>query len=363
MKRFAVLAALVVAASASPARSADGQCDSPTDTKSVIAVYSNQHDTAAPQSFAWDIYLLDPTVRDANGMLTVWKHFPGRDADFAAAVSPDGKGRIVFDSNRNRPAGAPLNTSELFLLNAREDEPEAVRLARGSSASWSPNGKRIVFHASESGSGTPINPNPGAPTSDSVIFMAKVGDLLEGAAPRQVTDPPEGKVDDDSDWSPAGETIAFVRKDRVNADPNDPTSAEIYAVQADGTGLVRLTDNDVEERSPAWSPDGSRLVFSCRLGIRGGNNLELCLMNADGTGVVVVTDNTVADLSPRFTPDGTKILFQRPLANPIPGQGQQTWIMDADGTVQAGEQLTAPPGIHNFPSWGEIKCAGQGDDH
>ena len=37
-------------------------------------------------------------------------------------------------------------------------------------------------------------------------------------------------MDDDADWSPAGETIAFVRKDRVNPDPNNPTSAEIYAV-------------------------------------------------------------------------------------------------------------------------------------
>ena len=359
MNRHIALAAFLVAASAGPASPADEECDTPTDTKSVIAVYSNQHDTAAPQSFGWDIYLMDPTVRDANGMLTVWKHFPGPDADFAAAVSPDGKGRVVFDSNRNRPPGAALHTSELFLLNAREDNPEQVRLTRGSSASWSADGKRIVFHASESGTGTPINPNPGAPTSDSVIFVAKVGDLLEGEAPSQLTDPPDGKVDDDADWSPAGETIAFVRKDRVNADPSDPRSAEIYAVEADGTGLVQLTDDDVEERSPAWSPDGSRLVFSCRRGIQGGNNLELCLMNADGSGLVVVTDNTVADLSPRFTPDGTKILFQRPVANPLPGQGQQTWIMDADGTVQAGEQLTAPPGIHNFPAWAEIKCAGQ----
>ena len=360
MKRHAVVAVLLVAASAGPARPDDGQCGAPTDVKSVIAVYSNRHDTTSPQSFAWDIYLLDPSVRDAQGMLTVWKHFPGRDADWAPAVSPDGKGRVVFDSNRNRASGAPLNTSELFLLQARGDEVEQTRVARGSSASWSPEGKRIVFHASVSGAGIPINPNPGAPTTDSAIFVGKVGDLLEGIAPRQITTPPEGQVDDDSDWSPAGETIAFVRKDRVNADQNNPTTAEIYAVEADGTGLVRLTDNAVEERSPAWSPDGTRLVFSCRRGVRGGNTIELCLMNADGTGLVVVTDNAVPELSPRFTPDGTRILFQRPIANPLPGQGQQTWIMDADGTVQDGEQLTAPPGIHNFPSWAEIKCAGTG---
>jgi Tol biopolymer transport system component len=84
-------------------------------------------------------------------------------------------------------------------------------------------------------------------------------------------------------------------------------------------------------------------------------------MNADGTGVVKVTDNIFADLSPHWSADGTKIVFQRPVMNPVPGQGQQTWIMDAAGTVQDGEQLTSPPGAHHTPAWGEIKvhCAGQ----
>jgi TolB protein len=359
MQRHTVAAALLVVASASQLSAVEDGCDPSSPLKSVVAVYSNRHDTAAVQFVTWDIYLMDPADRDDDGFMRVWKRLPGLGGDWAPAVSPDGKGRIVFDSNRNRAADAPLNASELFLMKARGDDSDQTLLTRGSSASWSPDGKRIVFHASASGAGIPINGNPGAPTSDSVIFVGKVGDLLEGAAPQQVTDPPQEKVDDDSDWSPAGERIAFVRKDRVNADQNNPTSAEIYAVESDGTGLVRLTDNGIEERSPAWSPDGSRLVFSCRRGTKGGNTLELCIMNADGSGLVVVTDNAIAELSPRFTPDGTKIVFQRAVANPVPGQGQQTWIMDAEGTVQAGEQLTAPPGIHNFPSWAEIKCAGK----
>jgi TolB protein len=140
----------------------------------------------------------------------------------------------------------------------------------------------------------------------------------------------------------------------VNPDPNNPTSAEIYAIEADGTGLTRLTDNDEEERSPAVSPDGQRIVYSCRKGTQGGNTLELCIMDADGT-VTVVTNNAIPDLSPRFSPDGTKIIFQKVGANPLPNQNQQTWIMDADGPVESGTQLTAPPGVHNFPSFAEIR--------
>src|SRR5215210_8606036 len=36
-------------------------------------------------------------------------------ADTFPALSPDGRGKIVFDSNRFRSAGEPVNTSDLFL--------------------------------------------------------------------------------------------------------------------------------------------------------------------------------------------------------------------------------------------------------
>ena len=45
------------------------------------------------------------------------------------ALSPDGRGKIVFDSNRLRAAGEPINTSDLFLMN--HDGSEQVYLTRG----------------------------------------------------------------------------------------------------------------------------------------------------------------------------------------------------------------------------------------
>jgi len=39
------------------------------------------------------------------------------------------------------------------------------------------------------------------------------------------------------------------------------TEEDVYAANADGTGLVRLTRRPGPEFDPAWSPDGSRIVY------------------------------------------------------------------------------------------------------
>lgn len=80
---------------------------------------------------------------------------------------------------------------------------------------------------------------------------------------------------------------------------------EIYVMDADGGGQLRLTENPAEDYSPAWAPDGSRLAF---VSTRDGN-AEIYVINADGTGQTRLTNNTAADLSPVWKPDGSQIGF------------------------------------------------------
>ena len=316
--------------------------------RSTIAFVSTRHDPAAdpavdPQR-AWlaaEIYLMDGDGTNPRRITenTYSDGFP--------SLSSDGR-RIVFDSNRLRAEGEPLNISGLFVMNA--DGTGQTSLVRGSSATWSPDGKSIAFHASASGTGPPINSLPGAATTDSDIFVMNVDDFLnKGLRPKNITNNPPA-IDDDPDWSPRGRQIIFTSH-AVTDNTDNHVTAEIYMIDADGKRKpTRLTNNTEEERAPSWSPDGKRIVFCCR---RGGPDLEICVMNADGTGQKQLTENTIGDLTPSWSPDGQKIVFHRRVGQ----RGQfQLFLINVDGTGE--KQLTDPPGLNAFPNWGEVRSRG-----
>ena len=103
-------------------------------------------------------------------------------------------------------------------------------------------------------------------------------------------------------------------------------ASHIAVINEDGTGFQELTSGG-EDRDPAWSPDGSQIVYS---GHRiGGHNI--IRMNADGTGQVPLTSTIfpVTNETPAWSPDGTKIAF----TSNRTGIGRaEIWVMNADGT-------------------------------
>jgi TolB protein len=313
--------------------------------QSTIAFVSTRHDSTASPTvdperalLAAEIYLMNGDGTNVR-RLTQNAHYDG-----FPSVSPDGR-RIVFESNRLRTASEPFNTSDLFVMNI--DGTGQAFLIRGSSATWSPDGKQIAFHGSASGKGAPIKADPGAARNDNDIFVLNVDDVLrKNGKPGNITNSPNA-IDDDPDWSPTGDKIVFTSHDATD-NPVNSVTAEILVIDADGRGKPqRLTSNTEEERAPAWSPDGARIVFSCR---RGGADFEICVMNADGTDQRQLTDNTVPDLTASWSPDGKRIVFHRAVG----GRGQfQLFLINVDGTGEA--QLTFPPGLNAFPNFAEIR--------
>ena len=295
---------------------------------------------AVPPIVGGEIYFIDYLV---DGTFSAPRRVTANTyTDIFPTLSPDGRGKLVFDSNRRRTASEPVNTSELFLMN--HDATEVQFLTRGGSPTWSPPGphgkasKNIAFHASASGTGLPINPFPGSATDDSDIFTVNVDDLLEnGAVPQNLTVNRVATVDDDPNWSPDGRSIIFTSY--VPEPSTTLTSSEIHSINADGTGHAQLTSDGIEKRGPAWSPDGTRILFACRSGAPTASapdvkTFEICVMDAVANSPITqLTLNNIGELTSQWSPDGQLIVFHRVPSN-------QLWVMPADGSAPPA-QLTA----------------------
>lgn len=118
-----------------------------------------------------------------------------------------------------------------------------------------------------------------------------------------------------TDWSPDGTRVAFDTKRNGNWD--------VYVMDGDGSNQIQLTTSMADELSPSWSPDGSQIAFTSN---QSGNN-EIYLMNVDGSNWVNLTNNLADDYDPAWSPDGSQIAFVSERdGNP------EIYAMDADGS-------------------------------
>ena len=97
----------------------------------------------------------------------------------------------------------------------------------------------------------------------------------------------------------------------------DDSNLEIFYVGIDGSGLKRLTDNDVLDVYPVWSPDGKRIAFLSKR----ENDLDIYMMDSEGGNVVMQYDSGFSDGDIDWA--GDTIVFTSQFS---------IWKMDSDGT-------------------------------
>jgi Tol biopolymer transport system component len=121
------------------------------------------------------------------------------------------------------------------------------------------------------------------------------------------------------DISPDGTKVVFNGRLPAAADPN------VFVVNVDGTGLTQLTTDTATDQLAAWSPDGSKIVFtSNRTGIP-----QVWVMDADGGNQAQLTfDPNPKDQLPDWNPDGSRIAYVQRTA-PV---GGDIWVVNADGS-------------------------------
>jgi Tol biopolymer transport system component len=262
-----------------------------------------------------DVYVLDLP----GGRLHRLTRSPG--VDMSPTWSPDGT-HIAFRSDR-------AGNDEVFVMNI--DGTNQRNLTRNPasdySPAWSPDGKRIAFATARDD-----------PTGNDVWLMN-----TDGSHPRPLVE--QGGIDEYPVWSPDGSRVAFgctlgkILASRVG-------DFEICVVNADGTGLNRITDALGISAAGGWSPDGKRIVFASNRDQDPGGVTpcgDIYVMNADGSHVVKITDGPPSDCDASWTPDGRHIVFSSDRADP--GGNSDLYVMNADGsditrltTLDANEQ-------------------------
>ncbi len=106
--------------------------------------------------------------------------------------------------------------------------------------------------------------------------------------------------------SPDGRWIAFAGQQNAGQ-PYDQEQNVIWVV-GEGGALSTLEAIPVQGRSPAWSPDGTRLAFESDRGSDEGR-YAVFVIGRDGRGLIQITDYNLNATHPAWSPDGKRLVF------------------------------------------------------
>jgi TolB protein len=153
----------------------------------------------------------------------------------------------------------------------------------------------------------------------------------DGTGSIRLTNEPSRAKDDTPFWSPDGQLIAFTS----NRNSTTPYG-DIYIMRDDGTQVQRVTTDPTFENIIGWSPDSRRIFYS----INHEGAWTIHVVNIDGTDDTVIVDGSPGVLSP----DGTAIAYVGPEASQ-----NSVWVSNVDGTN--ARQLVSTPGTKYSLTW------------
>jgi len=127
---------------------------------------------------------------------------------------------------------------------------------------------------------------------------------------------------------------------------NRSGNKEIWAMDYDGENQHQLTQLHTISLTPRWSPDASRIAFTCyaQPGSTGVLTAQICVYSTLASHMISWPRFRGTNSSPSWSPDGSQLMFMSSMSgNP------ELYISDTSG--QRPKRLTFSNGANTSPSW------------
>lgn len=260
-----------------------------------------------------EIFVMD---YDGANMEQISSH---KSISISPAWSPDGT-KVAYTSYVKRK-GSTFRNADLLLLDLSSGTRSLVSYRQGinSGAAFSPDGRHIYLTVSQGS-----NPD---------IYKMSLDGNLTG----KITNGPAGAMNVEPALAPDG---------RLTFSSDRAGRPMIYTADSNGNDVKRITFAGVFNSSPSWSPDGKKIAFAGQ----SSGNFDIFVMNSDGTGMIRLTSATLkngkmaSNEDPSFSPDGRFVMYTSNRTG-----SSQIYISTVDGT----EERRMTNDSHNYykPKW------------